>query len=64
MRFRNTKSGAIVEVSSMLRGNWERIDGDTPAKAETVAVSIPETKDEETPVKSAKKTRARRSSKK
>ena len=27
MRFRNTKTGAEIEVPSMLKGPWERIDG-------------------------------------
>ena len=27
MRFRNVKTGAIIDVSSDLKGPWERIDG-------------------------------------
>ena len=41
MKFRNVKTGAVIDVPSMLGGNWERIDGDKSPKKETVAVSVP-----------------------
>ncbi len=61
MRFRNTKSGVIVDVPSELRGNWERIDGGKPKTV--VPVSIPEPVEDEADVKSAKKTRTTRKKK-
>lgn len=38
MQYRNTKTGAVVEVNSEVKGNWERIDAptpETPAKTKT-----------------------------
>ena len=65
MLFRNTKSGAIVDVPSELRGNWERIDKRKVPEKEPSFVSVPETDEAiETEVKSAKKTRTTRKSKK
>lgn len=52
MKYRNTKSGAIIDVPSVLGGNWERIDGGKSEKASAVS---PVTEEEE--VKPAKKTR-------
>lgn len=54
MKFRNVKTGAVIDVPSMLGGNWERIDGDKSPKKETVAVSVPVADVEE--VKPVKKT--------
>ena len=55
MKFRNVKTGAVIDAPSMLGGNWERIDGDKSPKKETVAVSVPEVEKED--VKPVKKTR-------
>ena len=72
MRFRNTKTGAIVDAPSMLRGNWERIDGGKSDKKETPAVVSEPTLKIETEakprakkenVKSATKTRTRKTKK-
>ena len=41
MKFRNVKTGVVIDAPSMLGGNWERIDGGKPPKKETPAV-IPE----------------------
>ena len=30
MQYRNTKTGAVVEVHSEVKGNWERIDAPSP----------------------------------
>ena len=30
MQYRNTKTGAVVEVHSEIKGNWERIDAPSP----------------------------------
>lgn len=42
MRFRNVKTGAIIDVPSEIKGPWERIDGGVKP-----AVVIPEDKPEE-----------------
>ena len=54
MKFRNVKTGAVVDVPSMLGGNWVAVDGDKSPKKETVAVSVPVADVEE--VKPVKKT--------
>ena len=55
MKFRNVKTGAVIEAPSMLGGNWERIDGGKAPAKEPVAVPEPV---EEKAVKSVvKKTR-------
>lgn len=44
MKYRNTKTGAIIEVRSILRGNWERIDSEQaekPAVAEAPVAEEP-----------------------
>ena len=65
MRYRNTKTGQIVDVPSVLRGNWERIDNVKVPEKEPSFVSVPEIDEAiETEVKSAKKTRTTRKSKK
>ena len=42
MRYRNTKTGQIIDVPSKLRGNWERIDNVKVPEKEPSVVSIPE----------------------
>lgn len=54
MIYRNVKTGAVIDVPSMLGGNWERIDGKAPAK-EPSASPAPET-EEVKPVKKTRKT--------
>ena len=54
MRFRNVKTGAVIDAPSMLGGNWERIDVDK-APAKEPVTSVPAAKVEE--VKPVKKTR-------
>lgn len=64
MRYRNTKTGQIIDVPSKLRGgNWEEIGGDKSPKKETVTVDVPVLNAEEE-VSSAKPKRTRRTSKK
>ena len=41
MRYRNTKTGQIVDVPSVLRGNWERIDNVKVPEKEPSVVSVP-----------------------
>ena len=43
MRYRNTKTGQIIDVPSVIRGgNWERIDGVKKPEKDSSAVVIPE----------------------
>ena len=43
MRYRNTKTGQIIDVPSEIRGgNWERINGVKVPEKEPSVVSIPE----------------------
>jgi len=61
MRFRNVKTGAIIDAPSMLGGNWERIDVDkAPAKEPVSSLPIAEETEE---VKPAKKPRTRKTKK-
>ena len=57
MKFRNVKTGAVIEAPSMLGGNWELISGQAPVKQEPVAV-VPAPVEEKAvkPVKKTKKT--------
>jgi hypothetical protein len=63
MRFRNTKTGAIVDVPSMLRGNWELIDGGKPEKV--VPVPVPDASEDVYAIatKTVRKSRTRKSKK-
>lgn len=54
MKFRNVKTGAVIEAPSMLGGPWERID-DGKAPAKEPAVAVPSVSEEA--VKPVKKTR-------
>ena len=55
MRFRNVKTGAVIEAPSMLGGPWERIDGGkAPAKEPVV---VPEPVEEKAVKPVVKKTR-------
>lgn len=56
MKYRNVKTGAVIDVKSEISGgNWERIDGKAPAKEPSVSPA-PETEDEVKPVKKTRKT--------
>lgn len=61
MRFRNVKTGAVIDAPSMLGGNWERIDVDKAPEKEPVSSSPIVEEAEE--VKPAKKTRTRKTKK-
>ena len=54
MKYRNVKTGAVIDAPSMLGGNWERIDGKAPAKEPSVSPA-PEA-EEVKPVKKTRKT--------
>ena len=54
MKFRNVKTGAVIEAPSMLGGNWELIGGKAPEKEPAAVVPAPV---EEKAVKPVKKTR-------
>lgn len=56
MRYRNVKTGAVIDVPSKLGGNWEKIGGGESEKAPAV-FSEPTTVEEVKPVtKKTKKT--------
>ena len=40
MQYRNTKTGAVIEVSCKVYGDWERIDAPSP-EAETPTKTAP-----------------------
>ena len=61
MIYRNVKTGAVIDVPSMLGGNWERIDGKAPAKEPSVS-SVPEA-EEVKPVKKTRKTTTKKTTK-
>ena len=63
MRYRNTKTGLIVDVPSELRGNWERLDGGKKPETESSAVSVPVLEVEEEVKTTAKPKRTRKSKK-
>ena len=62
MRYRNTKTGQIVDVPSVLRGNWERIDNVKVPEKEPSVVSVP-VLDEGKEVNTAKPKRTRKTKK-
>ena len=53
MKFRNVKTGVVVDVPSVLGGNWVRIDGKAPAKEPAVSPVVAEAE----AIKPVKKTR-------
>lgn len=61
MIYRNVKTGAVIDVPSMLGGNWERIDGKAPAKEPSVSPA-PEA-EEVKPVKKTRKTTTKKTTK-
>ena len=59
MKFRNVKTGVVIDAPSMLGGPWERIDGGK-APAKELAVDVPVAKAEDVkPVKKTRKTTAK-----
>jgi len=56
MRFRNVKTGAVIDAPSMLGGNWERIDGKAPAKEPVVSAPVAEVEEVKPVKKTTKKT--------
>ena len=61
MKFRNVKTGAVIDVPSMLGGNWELVSGKAPAK-EPSASPAPEA-EEVKPVKKTRKTTTKKTTK-
>lgn len=49
MRYKNVRTGAIVNVNSKLKGDWELVEKTAPISVE------PETKDEKKPTSRRKK---------
>ena len=56
MRFRNTRTGAIIDVSSRISGPWEPVDG-----GEAAAQVLPEPEKVEAETIEKPKTRKRKS---
>ena len=63
-KYRNVKTGAIVEVPSKLGGNWELISDGAPKKEPVVSVPVAEVKEEVKPVKKAAKKTSKKTTKK
>lgn len=62
MKYRNVKTGAVIDVKSEISGgNWERIDGKAPAQEPSVSPA-PE-KEEVKPVKKTRKTTTKKTTK-
>ena len=61
MKFRNVKTGAVIEAPSMLGGNWELI-GTAPAK-EPAVVPAPVEEKAVKPVKKTRKTTTKKTTK-
>ena len=62
MRYRNTKTGQIIDVPSVLRGNWERIDNVKVPEKEPSVADVP-VLDAEEEVKTTAKPKRRRTKK-
>lgn len=56
MKYRNIKSGAIIDVPSEIGGNWVKIDGGKPEKAAAVA-PVSSDKEEKPAKKTVRKTK-------
>jgi len=56
MRFRNVKTGAVIDAPSMLGGNWERIDGKAPVVEPVVSAPVAEVEEVKPVKKTTKKT--------
>ncbi len=63
MKYRNVKTGAVIDVPSKLGGNWELLGGDKSPKKETVAPDVPAAEPEKE-VKPVKKTTKKTTTKK
>ena len=66
MKYRNVKTGEVIEVPSKLGGNWELIGGDKAEKPAAVVPDVPvEVKEDVKPVKKTeKKTTTKKTAKK
>lgn len=56
MKYRNVKTGAVIDVPSKLGGNWELISGGESKKAPAVISEPVEEKEEVKPVRKRRKT--------
>lgn len=63
MKFRNVKTGAVIEVPSMLGGNWKLIDGKAPEKEPAAVVPAPVEEKAVKPVKKTRKTTTKKTTK-
>ena len=57
MRFRNKNTGAIINVSSELKGPWEKLDGGATPAANIQAAAVDTATAEDIKKKPAKKAR-------
>ena len=63
MRYRNTKTGQIIDVPSVLRGNWERIDNVKVSEKKPSVADVPVLDAEEEVKTTAKPKRTRKTKK-
>lgn len=59
MKYKNIKTGVVIDVPSELHGNWKKVEADKSPKKETVSLDlpIPEEKEEVKPVSKRKATK-------
>ena len=63
MIYRNVKTGAVIDVPSMLGGNWELIGGKAPEKEPAAVVPAPVEEKAVKPVKKTRKTTTKKTTK-
>ena len=63
MKFRNVKTGAVIEAPSMLGGNWELIGGKAPEKEPAAGVPAPVEEKAGKPVQKTRKTTTKKTTK-
>ena len=56
MKYRNVKTGVVIEAPSVLGGPWERIDSDKAPAKEPVVAPEPAVEKEVKPVKKTHRT--------
>lgn len=64
MKYRNVKTGVVIEVPSKLGGNWELIGGDKAEKPVAVVPNMPVEEEVKPVKKTEKKTTTKKTSKK
>ena len=64
MRFRNVKTGAVIDAPSMLGGPWELVDGKAPVVEPVVSSPVAKVEEVKPVKKTTKKTTAKKTTKK